>query len=148
MVPHRPDEERLAAWRELLTCHARITRRLARELEERRGLPLAFYDVLASLSEAQDGRLRMQELAEDVLFSRSGLTRLADRMERAGLLRRERCAGDRRGTYAVLTSAGRSTLRRAMPVHLRVVEQYFARCLGDSDVRRLRAVLAKLDAQG
>lgn len=148
MVSRLPDAERLAAWRELLTCHARITRRLARELEERRGLPLAWYDVLVHLSEAQDGRLRMQDLAGAVLFSRSGLTRLADRMERTGLLRREQCADDRRGTFAVLTPAGRSALRRAMPVHLRGVEQHFARQLGDADVRRLRAVLAKLGAQG
>ena len=143
------DERHLAAWRDLLRAHAVITATLSRELEEARGLPLVQYDVLVQLSEAPEGRLRMQQLADRVLFSRSGLTRLVDRMADQGLVRRERCADDRRGTFAALTPAGRRRLRDAAGVHLRGIHQHFARHLSDADACALhvalRAVLAAED---
>ena len=136
------DATRLAAWRAFLRTHAVVTAELSRELEEARGLPLAQYDVLVQLDEAEGGRLRMQQLAARVLFSRSGLTRLVDRMTAEGLVRRERCEDDRRGTYAVLTPAGRRRLRDAAGVHLRGVDAHFARHLSGRDVRALRAAFA------
>ncbi len=96
----------LAAWRGFLRAHATVVRALEGDLQAEHDLPLASYDVLVQLSEAPDRRLRMTELADRVLLSRSGLTRLADRLEREGLLTREPCPSDARGTLAVLTEAG------------------------------------------
>jgi DNA-binding MarR family transcriptional regulator len=86
----------------------------------------------------------MRELADAVLLSRSGLTRLVDRMEAAGLVCREAHASDRRGANAVLTAAGRAALRRAAPVHLRGIEAHFARHLSDAEVETLRAALGRV----
>jgi len=139
----RPDPERLAVWRSFLEAHAAITRLLERELEEQRGLPLTWYDVLVQLQEA-GGRLRMQELAERVLLHKSSVTRLVDRMEEAGLVERVACADDGRSRYAVLLPEGRRVLRSAAPVHLRGIQQHFAAHLTDSDVVALARVFAKL----
>jgi DNA-binding MarR family transcriptional regulator len=137
----------LAAWRAFLRAHAALVGTLERELETQRGMPIAFYDVLAQLSEA-DGRLRMRELAEAVLLSRSGLTRLVDRMERAGYVSRERCNEDRRGAFATITPAGRKALRHASPVHTRGVAEHFARHLSREETDVLTGALERLvDAQ-
>lgn len=117
---------------------------LEEELEEARGLPLTWYDVLFELSNAPQGRLRMQDLAASVLLSKSGLTRLFDRMERQGLVRREPCADDRRGTLAAITAPGRTALRRAAPLHLRGVEQHFGRLVTDEEARVLTSTFRKL----
>ena len=135
------DARRLAVWREFLRTHAVVTGTLARELEDERGLPLAQYDVLVQLAEAPDGRLRMQQLATRVLFSRSGLTRLVDRMVDAGLVGRERCVDDRRGTFAVLAPAGQRRLRDAAGVHRRGIHEHFDRHLSDADVHGLEQAL-------
>jgi DNA-binding MarR family transcriptional regulator len=135
---------RIAVWRAFLQTHATVSAVLDAELRAERGLALTWYDVLVNLEEAPGGRLRMQHLAEAVLFSRSGLTRLVDRMEKAGLLRREPCPGDGRGTFAVLTTEGKRVLRRAAPVHLAGIERHFMRHLTDADVKSLSAVLAKV----
>ena len=135
-------------WREFLEAHAVVVGALEAELGVERDLPLTWYDVLVSLSEAPDRRLRMQDLASRVLFSRSGLTRLLDRMAAAGLVKRERCDDDRRGTFAVLTAAGGRRLRDASGVHLRGVREHFDRHLTDTDVRALHHALRKvLDAE-
>ena len=131
-------------WREFLEAHALVVGALEAELDAERDLPLAWYDVLVSLSEAPDRRLRMQDLASRVLFSRSGLTRLLDRMVGSGLVKRERCDDDRRGTFAVLTAAGARRLRDASGVHLRGVREHFDRHLTDADVRSLRQALRRV----
>src|SRR5919205_752780 len=128
-MPARPDPAQLSAWRLLLEAHATTTELLEHELVVERGLPLSRYDVLLNLAESPDGRLRMQELSASVLLSKSGLSRVVDRMEESGLVRRERSEDDRRGWFAVLTDHGRSTLRRAAPVHLRGIQEHFARHL-------------------
>jgi DNA-binding MarR family transcriptional regulator len=140
----RPDAAHLAAWRSLLETHAAVTELLERELVEERGLPLSRYDVLLNLAEAPEGRLRMEELAQSVLLSKSGLSRLVDRMEEAGLVRREQCSSDRRGKFAVLTDQGRSALRRAAPVHLRGIQQHFARHLDQDQARVLTDALTRI----
>src|SRR3954463_6481530 len=94
-------DERIRTWRLFLATHASVAEVLDAELQAERSMPLTWYDVLVNLDHAPGGRMRMQHLAEAVLFSRSGLTRLADRMERAGLISREACPDDRRGTFAV-----------------------------------------------
>jgi DNA-binding MarR family transcriptional regulator len=118
-----PDQ--LAAWVAFLQAHARATELLARELKCEEGLPLAWYDVLVQLHEAEDHRLRMQELADAVLLSRSGLTRLIDRMERDGLVCRRACSDDRRGTFAELTEVGAARLRATAPTHMRGIREHF-----------------------
>jgi DNA-binding MarR family transcriptional regulator len=142
----RPDAAHLAAWRALLEAHAAVTEVLEHELVAERGLPLSHYEVLLRLAGAPGARLRMQELAASVLLSKSGLSRLVDRLEAAGLVRRERCPSDRRGAFAVLTDQGRSVLRRAAPVHLRGIQQHFARHLDDQEARWLAEALDRVAA--
>jgi DNA-binding MarR family transcriptional regulator len=134
----------LAAWRAFLETHARTVELLSRELREEEGLPLAWYDVLVHLNEAPDRRLRMQELADAVLLSKSGLTRLVDRMERDGLVRRSACPDDRRGTFAELTPGGYARLRDTAPTHLRGVARHFAAHLDDDEARQLEALLRRI----
>ena len=143
---NRPDKAQLAAWRALLEAHAAVTDLLERELEQERGLPLSKFEVLLKLAEAPDGRLRMLELAQSVLLSKSGLSRLVDRMEEAELVRRERCPSDRRGAYAVLTDEGRRVLRRAAPVHLRGIKEHFTNHLDEQEIRVLTVALGKVNA--
>src|ERR1700712_6009675 len=100
----------MGAWRGFLNAHAHVIRRLEAELEAEQSMPLANYDVLVQLAEAPDHALRMSELATSVLLSRSGLTRLVDRLEREGLVERQACADDARGTLAVLTPGGLTRL--------------------------------------
>jgi DNA-binding MarR family transcriptional regulator len=115
------------AWREFLRAYACLAKRLDAELEQAHGLPMTSYEVLHHLEEARDGRMRMCELAEEAQLSRSGLTRLVDRMEREGLLERCSCEHDARGSYACLTRAGRERLQAARGTHLAVIrEQFFS----------------------
>ncbi|MFP4636630.1 MAG: MarR family winged helix-turn-helix transcriptional regulator [Nitriliruptoraceae bacterium] len=134
----------LAAWRAFLEAHARTVEVLSHELRAETELPLTWYDVLVQLSEADGGRLRMQELADAVLLSKSGLTRLIDRMEREGLVRRSRCSDDRRGTFAELTDAGWQRLRDAAPTHLRGVREHFADLLDDAEAAELERLLHRI----
>src|SRR5215213_3957792 len=103
----------LAAWRGFLRVHSAVAKRLDAQLESAHDLPLSSYEVLITLQSAPARRLRMAELADRVLLSRSGMTRLVDRLERDGLLARDTCAADARGCFAVLTEAGDDLLARA-----------------------------------
>jgi DNA-binding MarR family transcriptional regulator len=143
-TPARLSAAKLAAWRAFLEAHARVTDVLARELRDEEALPLAWYDVLVQLQEASDHRLRMQELAEAVLLSKSGLTRLVDRMEREGLVRRSVCSDDRRGILAELTEEGYATLRRTAGTHLRGVDEHFASRLSEEEAAALADLLGRM----
>ncbi len=123
--PTRPDVAWNDAWRGVLFAGAKTLRIAERALLERDGFPLSWLDILAQLYDADDNGLRMQELEERSLFTRSGATRLIDRMETAGLVRRERVAGDRRGVRVVLTAEGRRRHDAAFVEHLRDVERAF-----------------------
>jgi DNA-binding MarR family transcriptional regulator len=125
------------AWRGFLRSHAAVTRALDRELEAAHGLSLQAYDVLVVLAEAPGRRLRMGELAEAIVLSQSGLTRLVDRLAREGLVAREPCADDRRGIVASLTRAGAAALATARPTHLRGVRARFLSRFGDDEQERL-----------
>jgi len=138
----------MVAWRSFLKTHAMITRRLEAELMIEEDLPLASYDVLVQLCEAPERRLRMTELAGAVLLSRSGLTRLVDRLTREGLVTRRACEDDARGTYAVLTADGLSRLRKASKVHLRGVEEHMTGRLDTSELATLTQLLERLDGDG
>src|SRR5919199_5457200 len=101
------------------------------------GRPLSSYEVLITLGAAPDQRLRMSELADSVLLSRSGMTRLVDRLERDGLLRRDQCADDGRGWFAVLSERGAELLAQARGTHLEGVRERFLRHFGEDELRRL-----------
>jgi len=131
------DEDELAAWRGLLRAHDRLTKALDVDLVSAHGLPLTSYEVLLFLADSPEGRLRMSELADSVLLSRSGLTRLVDRLERQGLLRRESCSSDRRGAYAAITQRGRALFDRARLTHLDGVRRRFLDHLSEGELRAL-----------
>jgi DNA-binding MarR family transcriptional regulator len=118
-------EGELRAWRGLMRAHGCLAKRLDAELEQAHKLPMTSYEVLHHVQEARDGRMRMCELAEQAQLSRSGLTRLVDRLEREGLLERCSCNHDARGSYACLTEAGRERLEEARVTHLAVVRVHF-----------------------
>src|SRR3954447_22629782 len=107
----------LRVWRGLLRAQACLAKRIDAELDSQHGLPMTSYEVLLRLEEASGGRMRMCDLAEQAQLSRSGLTRLVDRLERDGLLERCSCSHDARGAYACLTDAGRTRLQEARVTH-------------------------------
>ena len=113
------------AWRGLLRAHAAMVKRLDAELEAAHELPLTSYEVLLHLADADGCKMRMCDVAESVLLSRSGLTRLVDRLERDGFVERVSCDADARGAYAKLTDAGRAKLRAASTTHLEGVRAHF-----------------------
>jgi DNA-binding MarR family transcriptional regulator len=129
--------DELGAWRGLLRVHSRLTKVLDADLVREHGIPLSSYEVLLFLADAPGGRLRMAELADGVLLSRSGLTRLVDRMERDGLLRRERCEDDARGFWAIISDDGRELFQRARATHLDGVRELFLARLSPAEQRTL-----------
>ena len=137
--------EELAVWRMLQRAQVRITRHLEAGLLVAHDLPLASYDVLMQLAESPGRRLRMNDLAGRVLLSRSGLTRLIDRLQRGGLVAREACPSDARGLFAVLTDAGAARLAEATPTYLRGIRKEFLDLLGAEEIGRIRGMLGKLD---
>jgi DNA-binding MarR family transcriptional regulator len=124
------DEDALATWRAFLNAYAVLIQRIEADLKARGLPPLGWYDVLWPLYQAEDQRLRMNELAQQVVLSRTGLVRLVDRIEAAGLLRREPVPEDGRGSYAAITTEGAATLRRMWPVYRRHIQHDFLEPLG------------------
>lgn len=138
------EERELAAWRGFLRAHREVVAHLDEELQRAHDLPLSSYEVLLYLAEADGGRLRMGELAERLLLSRSGLTRLVDRLERRDLVVRERCKEDARGLFARITPAGRAVFAAARPDHLDGVRRHYLSRLGDDDLENLIAAWRRL----
>jgi DNA-binding MarR family transcriptional regulator len=136
--------DELGAWRGLLRVHAGMTKALDAELMREHRLPLSSYEVLLFLADSPEGRMRMSELADGVLLSRSGLTRLVDRMERDGLLRRQRCEHDQRGWFAEITDDGRALFERARKTHLDGVRERFLSRLSRDEQRTLAALWEKV----
>ncbi len=134
---HHLDERELGAWRGMLATHSRVIAALDDELEREHGLALGSYEVLLHLAEAPEHSLRMGALADRLLLSRSGLTRLVDRLAARGLVERHSCDSDRRGTYARLTDEGLRLFEEARPTHLRGVREHFLGRLADEDLDRL-----------
>ena len=118
-------ERELRAWKGFLRVHALVTKDLDAELERVHGMSLSSYEVLLHLTHADEGRMRMSELADSVILSRSGLTRLVDRLEREGLIQRCSCPSDARGFNACLTDAGRERFTAAQETHLDGVRRLF-----------------------
>jgi DNA-binding MarR family transcriptional regulator len=137
-------ELELEAWRGLLEVHSATIARLDAELEREQGMPLSSYEVLLHLNDAPDHSLRMGELAERLFLSRSGLTRLIDRLVKAGLVERTTCESDRRGSYAQLTTAGRERFAAARPTHLRGVREHFLSKLSGTELEQLARTWARV----
>jgi DNA-binding MarR family transcriptional regulator len=138
------DSARSSTWRLFLTVYAKLLDRMEARLVAADLPPMEWYDVLFTLKEAPEHRLRLSDLADKVLLSRSNLTRLVDRLERAKLLRRERCPTDRRGTFAVLTEEGLLMQQRMWTVYAEAIADYFAQHVDDTEVAILQQVLHRL----
>ena len=137
------DDDALATWRAFLTAHAHVTRRISRDLAEA-GLPdLSWYDLLWALYTRPGRRLRVNELAREVMLSPTAMSRFVDRVEAAGCVRREPDPADRRALQVVLTDEGRALLRRMWPVYAAGIERHFATFLGRSGPR-VRAMLERM----
>ena len=143
-----PHDPRLGAWRAFLLAHARVMRTLERELQDEQDLALTDYDVLVQLATADERRLRMSDLADRLLLSRSGATRLVDRLVAGGLVERVTCESDRRGQWAMLTDDGMTRLRDATPTHLRGVAEHFVDRLDAGQLRELEAMLGRVLVEG
>ncbi|HET9436129.1 MAG TPA: MarR family winged helix-turn-helix transcriptional regulator [Candidatus Limnocylindrales bacterium] len=130
---HRRDLQ-LEPWRAFLRAHARVARRLDEDLRMRHGLSLQEYETLLHLAEAPDRRLRMGRLADSLLLSKSGVTRLVDRLVDDGLVERTSCSSDARGAEASLTSTGLARLRAAAPTHLDGIRDYFFSAIQAADL--------------
>ena len=141
--PKSPDDAGMLAWRTFLSAHASVIRQLEAELEQRQSLALSDFDVLVQLHFA-GGTLRMRDLADSVLLSRSGMTRRVDRLEEAGYVSRFACKTDRRGSMAQLTDAGRERLQSALPVHVKGVETHFVAKLSRTELEMVRSTLSKV----
>jgi len=138
------DDRELRAWRGMLRVHATLTKALDAELDAEHGLPLSSYEVLLHLADAEGERMRMSDLAAMVILSRSGLTRLVDRLEREGLIARESCPSDARGSFATLTPAGRRKLDAARTTHLAGVRSQFLAHFSDEELDALGAAWDRL----
>jgi DNA-binding MarR family transcriptional regulator len=144
--PARPrlSEPELTAWRGILRAHAAVIKTLDAELDQAHGLPLSSYEVMAALDSAPGRRMRMCDLAASVLLSRSGITRLVDRLERDALVARDSCAQDARGAFAVLTTAGARKLMDVRATHIEAVRRHFLSRFTASEVEALGDLLARL----
>jgi len=138
------DEQELRAWRGMLEVHATVTRALDAEMHAEHGLSLSAYELLLFLADADGNRMRMADIADRVLLSRSGLTRLVDRLVALGFVVRNPCADDGRGSYAELTEEGRRTFEAARRTHLAGVRRFFLDRLTDEDRRALGDAWARV----
>ena len=138
------DDDRLTLAGLFFEAHAGLVAELGRHLETQSGLTGQWFEVLLRLARSPDGRLRMSDLARQVVMTPSGLTRAVDRMEAAGLVRRETCSTDRRVFYAVLTAKGRRRIETAVPGHIERIEECFTAHLEPKERAALESALRKL----
>jgi len=132
------------AWRKFLIAHVVLLEQIERDLAQAELPPLSWYDVLFALSEAPEHKLRLHELAQAILLSRSNLTRLVDRLEVAGLIQREQCPSDRRGAFAIITDKGFQMLDRMWAIYSQGIEKYFACHLDANEVKLFIKILNKI----
>jgi len=144
LMSEKINDGHLEAWRLFITAHTEVITRIDEQLASADQIPLHWYDVLIELYEAPERKLRMHELAQKVVLSRSGLTRLVDRLEKANLLHREIDSDDRRGFYAVLTEAGVGAMRAAWPVYSGGITAYFARHVSEEEAALLAGIFTRM----
>lgn len=138
-------DRELLAWRGMLRAHSAVTKALDAELEEQHEISLTSYEVLLHLEDAPDGRMRMSDLASRLLLSRSGATRLVDRLERDGFITRDSCPSDARGSFAVLTPSGLAKLESSRRTHLAGVRRLYLDLLTAEQQEQLGAAWEKVD---
>jgi DNA-binding MarR family transcriptional regulator len=137
------NELRQLAWYDFLRAYATVLRKIDAELQADKVLSMEWYDVLLTLARAPGQRLRLSEIAERVLLSRSGITRLIDRIESAGLLKREPSPEDRRGMFAVLLPAGRTAINQSWPTYSRLILTHFGQHLTDAEAQAIHSAFTK-----
>jgi len=143
-MAQRLDEMRNVTWRLFLSAYLQLIEQIQEKLSAAKLPPLEWYDVLWTLKEAPDQRLRLSELADRVLLSRSNLTRLLDRLEKQELLQRQPCPTDRRGTFAVLTEAGATMQKKMWAIYSEGIAEYFGAKLSDGEVKVMQQALKKI----
>ncbi|MGD8190666.1 MarR family winged helix-turn-helix transcriptional regulator [Brevibacillus ginsengisoli] len=136
--------QQLEAWRTFLKAHAQMITLIEQDLASEKRVPLSTYDVLIALYEAPGKRLRINEIGKSVVLSRSGLTRLVDRLERENLIIRERSDTDRRGAFAVLTREGQKEFLKAWPVYAKGIQEHFVSKVTTEELEVLRTILQKM----
>jgi DNA-binding MarR family transcriptional regulator len=142
--PAPPLDLRQVVWADLLRVHARVRQAIDAELVAGKLLPLDWYDLLLTVARSPGQKLRLSELAERVFLSRSGLTRLVDRLESAGLLGREPCPDDRRGHFAVLLPPAHAAMRKTWPTYQRLIAEQVGRHMSDEEAKTLHHVFARI----
>lgn len=131
-------------WFMFLRTHGVLVRLFEAQMQAEQNMPLTWYDVLVQLSRGPARGMRLQDLAEAIVLSRSGLTRVLDKMESEGLLERKPCHSDRRGMYAVLTPKGQALVEDITPLHLLRVKEHFLSCLTDEEIRVMQQAFSKI----
>jgi DNA-binding MarR family transcriptional regulator len=144
VVERQLSKEGLEAWKGLLFAHASLVEQIDKVMAQQNLLPLDWYDAILALEDAPNQRLKMSELAEQVLLSKSGLTRLVDRMEAKGYIKRESCTADRRCAYAVLTAAGLKAREASWPTYRAAIQEYFAAKLSSEEARIIGEALQRV----
>ena len=147
-ISEADQQTHLQMWRSFLEAHSTVVKHLERRMHEQHGLPLAWWDVLIQLADGPEGRLRMGELAESVLLTRSGITRLVDRMIGEGLVEREPCPGDRRGYFAVITQKGKDTIEKIGPDHSKDAWEVFLGHITQEEAELLEQVFNRVLSAG
>ena len=142
--PLEPRDQRLAPWRAFLLAHARVVRRLDEELRAEHDLTIGEYDALLTIAQAPERRIRMRHLADEVILSKSGVTRLIDRLVDDGLVERSACLSDARGAEAVLTDRGMARLRAASKTHLRGIDEHFLAVLDAGDLHAIERTMTSI----
>jgi DNA-binding MarR family transcriptional regulator len=137
-------DSKLAVWWRCMAAHSLVMQRVGRDLAAAGCVPIGSYNVLRLLREAPGGRLQLSELARAVQLTRSGVTRLTNRLEKSGLLHREEHVSDRRSSFAILTDRGRGEWRRARAVFSRSVAEHFGSHLSDGEAATLNVVLRRI----
>ncbi len=145
--PLEPRDGRLSPWRAFLLAHARIVRRLDEELRAEHDLSIGEYDALVTIAQAPERRIRMRQLADEVILSKSGVTRLIDRLVNDGLVERSACLSDARGAEAVLTERGLARLRAASTTHLRGINEHFLAVLGRDELDAVERTMTSIARQ-
>ena len=140
-------DPRLAPWRAFMLAHARVTRRLDEEMHAEHDISFSEYDALLTIAEAPGRRIRMGQLADEVLLSKSGVTRLIDRLVGDGLVERSACMADARGAEAVLTEVGLTRLREASQTHLRGISEHFLAVVDPTDLEMLERSMTAMARQ-
>jgi DNA-binding MarR family transcriptional regulator len=143
-MARRREDLMFRSWGWMLFAHAKVLRAIETDLLEQHDLPVTWFDVLNRLREAPGRRLRMRELERPSLFTRSGMTRLVDRIEAAGFVRRERSPEDRRGVYVAITPEGNDKVDRVWPDHIASVARHFGANLGVEDAAAIEAACRRI----